>query len=225
MQRRVVISGLGPLSPWATACGPFWKLFRCERTTDGDREALACGLGLRVPVLTSASAPRLRQMRTLGRLAVAAVDLALKDAELDLSEVDSEDVGVAFGTGYGCLSTNVEYLEGILQRGPRLGNPVLFQNTVPNAATGYISIAHGIRGPNATFGSGWVAGLEALDFGFQQIADGHVHTMIAASADHLCTPLVEGLARQGQISPSGVPRPYDRNRDGTVLSEGACAVV
>jgi len=164
-------------------------------------------------------------MHRLGRLAVAAAAFALEDAELELADLDGDDVGVAFGTGYGCLAANLEYLEGIVARGSRLGNPVVFQNTVPNAAAGYVAIAHGIRGPNATFSSGWIAGLEALDFSVQQIFENQVHTMIVTSADHLCSPLIEGFANRGQISRDGVPRPLDRGRDGTVLSEGACALL
>ena len=53
------------------------------------------------------------------------------------------------------LAANVEYLQGVLRRGSRLGNPVVFQNTVPNAAAGYVSVAQGLRGPTATFSSGW----------------------------------------------------------------------
>jgi hypothetical protein len=75
-----------------------------------------------------------------------AVALALDDAELDLSDMDPEEVGIAFGTGYGCLASNVAYLEGIIHHGSRYGNPVVFQNTVPNAAAGYASVAQGSWG-------------------------------------------------------------------------------
>src|SRR4029079_5692474 len=107
---------------------------------------------------------------------------------------EPEDVGIAFGTGYGCLAANVEYLQGVLQRGSRLGNPVVFQNTVPNAATGYVSVAQALRGPPATFSSGATAGLLALDFAYQQIAEGHVQTMIVVSADCVCPQLEDDFA-------------------------------
>lgn len=229
MQHRVVITGVGPITP-VTTPQSFWKLFQSEPDILAKDPVLAQEArqgGLRVRHLGSpARAAQLRHMDTLARLAVAAVELALGDAALDLSKPDrGEDVGVALGTGYGCLAANVAFLEGIRDRGPRLGNPLIFQNTVPNAATGYISIDQQIRGPNATFASGWTAGMEALDFGFQQIADGDVHTMIVAAADALCPQVVDTLAQRALLSPTGLPRPYDRRRDGTVLSEGACVLI
>src|SRR5712692_9905389 len=203
---RVVVTGIGPLSPQAAGCERFWRLFRgglpnADPAAPGPAPVWRCG----EPESRSAHcSPALRQMHRLGRLAVAAAAFALEDAELELADLDGDDVGVAFGTGYGCLAANLEYLEGIVARGSRLGNPVVFQNTVPNAAAGYVAIAHGIRGPNATFSSGWIAGLEALDFSVQQIFENQVHTMIVASADHLCSPLIEGFANRGQISRDGV---------------------
>jgi 3-oxoacyl-(acyl-carrier-protein) synthase len=221
MQQRVVVTGLGPVNARVSGWDPLWRLFLRGGET-GPLEPSARG---RCEPKASGSRTACRQADALGRLALEAVDLAVADAELDLSEVDPEDVGIAFGTGYGCLAANVEYLEGVLQRGSRLGNPIVFQNTVPNAATGYVSVAQGLRGPTATFSSGWTAGLQALDFAYQQIADGNVHTMIVASADCLCPQLVNDFSTRGRLSPSGIPRPFDVERDGTVLSEGACALV
>ena len=109
--------------------------------------------GLRVRHLGSpARAAQLRHMDTLARLAVAAVELALADALLDLSKRDGEDVGVALGTGYGCLAANVAFLEGIRDRGSP-GNPHLPEHR-PQRGDGYISIDQQIHGPNATFASG-----------------------------------------------------------------------
>ena len=180
---RVVITGIGPFSPRAA------QLF-----------------GVATPELVVP--PHLRQMDHIARIALAAAELALADASLDLGTLEPEDIGIALGSGYGCLATNADYLEGIRDRGPRRGNPIVFQNTVSNAATGYISVAKGIRGPNATMCSGWIAGLEALDFGVYQIADGRVRTMIVGGVDQLFPTLVDGLSRRV-----------------TQISEGACFLV
>jgi 3-oxoacyl-(acyl-carrier-protein) synthase len=225
MQQRVVVTGLGPLSPRAATWETFWKLFRAHADEGGAADPAQGTGGLHMSEARPASTSLPRQVDRLSRLTMEAVALALDDAELDLSEIDPEQVGIAFGTGYGCLESNVAYLEGIIHHGSRFGNPVVFQNTVPNAAAGYASVAQGIRGPTATFSSGSTAGLEALDFGFQQIAEGRVQAMLVASADCLCPQLVERFASRGQLSPSGVARPFDRDRDGTLLSEGACALV
>jgi 3-oxoacyl-(acyl-carrier-protein) synthase len=224
MLKRVVVTGLGPVNARTAGWEPLWKLFLCA-SQEGEAIGGPVAKYEPRPAPHTASRSQFRQADALARLALQAVDLAVADSELDLSELEPEDVGIAFGTGYGCLAANVEYLQGVLQRGSRLGNPVVFQNTVPNAATGYVSVAQGLRGPTATFSSGATAGLLALDFAYQQIAEGHVQTMIVVSADCVCPQLEDDFAARGHLSPSRVPRPFDIERDGTVLSAGACALV
>lgn len=196
---RVVITGIGPFAPRAS------ELFDVVRHSDYE----TAGAALRIrDEATVTVAPQLRQMDRLGRIALAAAELALADAALDPASLDPERIGIALGSGYGCLATNADYLDGIRSRGPNRGNPVVFQNTVPNAATGYISLAKGIRGPNATMCSGWLAGVEALDFGADQIADGRVSTMIVGGVDQIFPLLVTGLTNRA-----------------AQLSEGACFLV
>jgi 3-oxoacyl-(acyl-carrier-protein) synthase len=226
MFRRAVITGIGPLCPNTFTRGSFWKLLRDGATGSCPESTSPRALWQRVPdVCVPRRAGELRQMDAISRLALAAVDLAIADAELDLSNLSPDQIGVTFGSGYGCLSTNVQYLQGILARGPRFGNPVVFQNTVPNAATGYMSMAYGLRGPTATFSSGRVAGMEALDFAVQQIIEGQADTFVVASAECLCPELAEAFVLRGHLSATGVARPLDRRRDGLLLSEAACGLV
>jgi 3-oxoacyl-(acyl-carrier-protein) synthase len=219
-ERPVVITGIGPLSPHAASRTELWRLFHEHDGAPARAAATARHLAELPP-----AAGQFRQMDALGRFVLTAVALALEDARLELEQGGDESIGIAFGSGYGCLAANAEYLEGIRVRGARYGNPVVFQNTVPNAAAGYASAARGVRGPTATFSSGWTAGLEALDFAFLQIASGRVPTMIVVSADQLFPQLVAGFEMHRQLSPTGIPRPLDRRRDGTALSEGACALI
>lgn len=219
--RRVVITGIGPLSPRAASREALWRLFHEHHAVAADERPAAWHL-----VDPPAAAPGAsRQMDSLGRFVLAAVDRALADARLQPDPQGDESVGIALGSAYGCLAANAEYLEGIRRRGARYGNPVVFQNTVPNAAAGYASAARGVRGPTATFSSGWTAGLEALDFAFHQIASGRVPAMIVVSGDQLFPQLVAGFEAHRQLSPTGTPRPLDRGRDGTALCEGACALI
>jgi len=201
MRHRVVITGIGPFAPRA------WELFGPLPFELPAELPAQAPLRIRDEDLIHA-APQLRQMDRLARIALVAAELALADASLDVATLDPESIGIALGSGYGCLATNADYLDGIRDRGARRGNPIIFQNTVSNAATGYISLAKGIRGPNATMCSGWVAGLEALDFGVHQIADGRVQTMIVGGVDQLFPALVDGLS--GRL---------------TLLSEGSCFLV
>jgi 3-oxoacyl-(acyl-carrier-protein) synthase len=218
---RIAITGIGPLNAAA----------RSRRGLAALAEGPAVpapAAGGRLPMSeapSSAGSSPLRQMDTLGRFAVAAATLAISDAGVVVHESEAERVGLALGTGYGCLGTNLEYLEGIKARGTRFGNPIVFQNTVPNAATGYVSIALGIRGPNATFTSGRAAAAEAMAFGCDQIEDGRVHTVVVGGADHLSRAALEVLDSRVPLSPSGIGRPHDPLCDGIVASEGACFLV
>ena len=190
--KRVVITGIGPFAPRAS------QLFN---VVPHDEYAAGTAV-LRIRDAETAQVPpQLRQMDRIARIAFAAAELALADAGIDVATIEPEGIGIALGSGYGCLGTNADYLDGIRERGPRRGNPTVFQNTVSNAATGYISVAKGIRGPNATMCSGWIAGLEALDFGVYQIAEGRVETMIVGGVDQVFPALVDGLsARAPQLS-------------------------
>jgi len=217
MSRRVVISGLGAVAPRAVGHQALWQLL--FETTAATAEPLAGA------AIERAGGHPLRHADRLSRLALAATALAIEDSIPAQEGSDPYRTGIAFGSGFGCLPTNVEYLEGILERGSRYGNPVVFQNTVPNAVTGYVSMVHAIRGPTATLCSGWAAGLEALDWACRQIEEGRAERMIAASADSLSAPLIRGLSDHGWLSSSSRARPFDLRRDGLQVNEGACTLV
>ena len=218
MSARVAVTGVGTV--WGRAVG---------------RDALRQVLYPDVPAAEAAaeSAPSgrdavpagMRQMDGLARIAVIAAKAALADASCHVGEDEADRIGLAFGSGYGCLASNFEYLEVIRVRGTRLGNPVIFQNTVPNAATGYVAMATGIRGPNATFAAGKVAAAEALAFGREQIQEGWAFAALCGSADQLSIPARWILGMQSPESAAGEARPFDRRRDGIVPREGACFVL
>ncbi|MFP2959162.1 beta-ketoacyl synthase N-terminal-like domain-containing protein [Myxococcus sp. 1LA] len=200
MSRRIVISGLGAVSPRAMGHTALWELF------SGGDTGPSSASPERIPdAMFAKQAAQLRHLDRLGRIALTAATLAIEDA----GPGAPLQTGIAFGSGYGCLPTNEEYLEGILERGGRYGNPVVFQNTVTNAATGYISMVHDLRGPTATLCSGHAAGLEALRFGCLQIEEGQADRMVVVGADTLSPRLLAGLSQP----------------DGIGVSEAACALV
>jgi 3-oxoacyl-(acyl-carrier-protein) synthase len=211
MSRPIVLSGLGVVCPQAADPAALWKLCLRDGLAPTHPPGGAPLAPERIPEAMFEKQPaQLRHMDRLGRLSLAATTLALADSGLEAPAMDPLRTGIVLGSGYGCLSTNEEYLEGILERGARYGNPVVFQNTVTNAATGYISMVHNLRGPTATLCSGWAAGLEALRFGCHQIQDGQAERMVVGSADTLSPKLLEGLSL-----------PWDGPR----VSEAACTLV
>ncbi|MCU1347285.1 MAG: 3-oxoacyl-[acyl-carrier-protein] synthase, partial [Acidobacteria bacterium] len=121
MATRVVVTGIGPLTPFSTQAAELWAhVWSAEARQRGGRTAGRVGdESTRVPQ------PHLRQMDRLGRLALTAAECAVADADLDVSEMDAERIGIALGSAYGCLSTNAVYLGGIRDRGPRRGNPIV----------------------------------------------------------------------------------------------------
>ncbi|NBD09921.1 beta-ketoacyl synthase N-terminal-like domain-containing protein [Corallococcus silvisoli] len=221
MTRTIVISGLGAVCPAAAGHEALWELF----PRDG-HEPVSTVAPERIPDAVFDNQPaQLRHMDRLGRISLAATTLAIEDSRLATSPGDPRQTGVVFASGHGCLPTNEEYLEGILERGPRYGNPVVFQNTVTNAATGYLSMVHDLRGPTATLCSGWAAGLEALRFGGQQIDEGRAERMVVGSADTVSPRLLEGLSLQGWLGTPGMTRPYAEESNGMRVSEAACTLV
>jgi len=224
MPRRVVITGLGALSPRASGCANLWSLMiGSGRGTERPEPPALVAL---VPNAMLDRLPaQLRHLDRLGKLAIAATELALEDTAAARPVREAALSGIALGSAYGCLPTNAEYLESILERGARYGNPVVFQNTVTNAAAGYIAMVHDLQGPTATVCSGWTAGLEALGFAREQLEEGSADRMVVCGADTLTPQLLEALTAPGALSRSGRSRPVDESRDGMHVSEGACSLV
>ncbi|WP_224364461.1 beta-ketoacyl synthase N-terminal-like domain-containing protein [Hyalangium versicolor] len=226
MSQGIVISGLGAMCPRAAGRAALWDLFPREGPAPTSTRGAIPPEVERIPeTLFALLPPQPRHMDCFGRILLAATTLAIEDAGLGTAAVDPLQTGIAMGSGYGCLPTNEEYLEGILERGSRYGNPVVFQNTVTNAATGAISVVHNLRGPSATLCSGWAAGLEAIHFGCQQLEEGLAERMVVGSADTLSPRLLEGLSLQGWLSPQGTAHPFSEESEGTRVSEAACTLV
>jgi 3-oxoacyl-[acyl-carrier-protein] synthase II len=199
-------SALAPLPGFADACG-------------------AAVVDIPLDAIPVDARPRIGRLDRLCRLFLAATYRALDDARLDIRRTDAERVGVAFGTGLGCLLTNAEYNEKIVHGGPAAASPRLFAYTVSSAAAGEVSIALGIKGPNLTAHQGVAAGLGAIGYAFDVIGAGKADIVVAGGADALGDALLRGLADMGLLrstvdgSPSGVCAP------GICPSEGAAVLV
>jgi 3-oxoacyl-[acyl-carrier-protein] synthase II len=217
--RRVVITGLGVVSPCGIGAADFWAaLFRPSATGqtleiedfdpspwyDGPKDA--------------------RRSDRFTQLGAAAAGLAL-DQSGDPAG-DPERVGVLVGTGIGGLHTLEEQVEVHRTRGPARVSPFLIPMLMPNAAGARISMRHGYRGPCETITTACAAGTHSIGNAARLIATGRCDAMVAGGTESAITGTgVAGFDNMTALTTSGVSRPFDRDRDGFVMAEGAGILV
>lgn len=168
---------------------------------------------------------RIGRLDRLCRLYLAASYLAVGDAGLPLDLDAGERVGLSFGTALGCLLTNAEYYDKIIEQGHGAASPRLFAYTVSSAAAGEVSIALGIRGPNVTQHVGFAAGLGAVGYGFDLIEMGRADMVLAGGADANGPVIAEALRDMGLLKSAATSRPFADGIPGIDPSEGAVVLL
>ncbi|MCC6642354.1 MAG: beta-ketoacyl-ACP synthase II, partial [Deltaproteobacteria bacterium] len=179
------------------------------------------------------SAKEIRRLDRFLLFALAAAREALADAGLDPlpASVPSERVGVAIGSGIGGLATLTENHASYLAGGPRRVSPFLVPMAISNMASGYVSIRHGLRGPNLCHVSACASGAHAIGESLHVIERGDADVVLAGGSEAPLLPLaVAGFAAMRALSvrndePARASRPFDADRDGFVMAEGAGVVV
>lgn len=193
MQERVAITGLGIISPIGQGRDAFRQALEEGRTGFVDETVapgITCSVG-RVGELTPTSirlqSSKASQIDVISRYAVEACAQALKDTQLELNDEVRDRTGILLGTAFGCFESNTlfdQYTQGEDRRLSGV-SPLYFKSTVPNAAAGWASILLKLRGVNATFTSGPMAGAEALAHAYDLIADGATDLILAGGLDRL----------------------------------------
>lgn len=231
MTDGVVITGIGVVSPLGTSIGDIAARFCAGETAVGPLHAMGADAAVGAIVddipLTRVPADKRQHIGRLDRLCrlfLSASYLAVDAAALHVEELDAERVGLSFGTGLGCLLTNAEYNQKLVDHGPSAASPRLFAYTVSSAAAGEVSIALGIKGPNVTSHAGLAAGLQAIGYGCDLIRTGKADVVLAGGADALGAAVVHGLADMGLLKPGAAVPFADRIR-GVCPSEGAAVIV
>jgi len=163
--------------------------------------------------------------------ALAAAQIAVKDAGLDIGKEDSERVGVVVGTGLGGLPTIEKYHSVLLERGPGRITPFFIPMLIANEAPGHIAIQHGIKGPNLCIVTACATGAHSIGEACRIIQYGDADAMVAGGSEANLTPLtVGGFNAMKALStrnsdPLKASRPFERDRDGFVVAEGSGIVV
>ena len=172
----------------------------------------------------------LRRMDRCSQMVVTACRMALADAELALAGADAEAAGIVLGTAFGNLTESEDFLRGLFAKGPALANPLTFPNLVLNAPTGYVAIDLGIRGPNLTVVRGEASGEAALALAYDTIVTGQADVLLAGGVDELSPALRHIHDDLHLLSPregggAEWSSPFDRDRNGMVMGEGAAILV
>ena len=238
-RRRVVVTGLGCVSPLGSDVASTWEAAVAGTSGVGPvRRFDPSELPVRIAAECAAdAAPRQlpakesRRVDRATRLALLAAEEAVADARLDLDAAAAERVGVVIGTSIGGIETLLDGHDVLRERGARRLSPFLVPMTLPNMTAGYVSMQWGFRGPIACPVGACASGAQALGAAARLIERGDADVVIAGGTDATVLPLViAGFAAMRALSmrnddPTRASRPFDRDRDGFVVGEGAGILV
>lgn len=239
MKRRVVITGLGIVSPVGNDIPTAWDNIVNGRSGIGritrfDPSALTAQIAGEVkdfdltPYISSKEA---KQMDTFIHYGVVAGMQAWKDCGLDINSINAERAGVIVGSGIGGLPRIEETQKDYLERGPRRISPFFVPGSLVNLVSGQLSIGLGLKGPSYAVVSACTTGLHSIGDAARLIEYGDADVMIAGGAESTVSPLgIGGFAAMRALStrnddPETASRPWDMDRDGFVLGEGAGVLV
>jgi 3-oxoacyl-[acyl-carrier-protein] synthase II len=242
-RRRVVVTGLGHISPVGNTVAEGWANLTAGRSGIGnitrfDASALACRFAGEVKGFDIAdyiAAKEARHMDTFIHYGLAASIQAVRDAGLpgkdELNEEQAERIGVMVGSGIGGLPMIEETQKDYLERGPRRISPFFVPASIINMISGHVSIHHGFTGPNLAVVTACTTGLHCIGQAARMIEYGDADVMVAGGAESTVSPLgIGGFAAARALStrnddPATASRPWDKDRDGFVLGEGAGVLV
>ncbi|MCS7216288.1 MAG: beta-ketoacyl-[acyl-carrier-protein] synthase family protein [Candidatus Bipolaricaulota bacterium] len=233
---RVFVSGFGVVSPLGVGRAAFFQGLRegrvAIRRVDQDLDLPGIGAKVAAPCdgfdpLAFLPAKRVRRLGRTSQMAVAAAQLAVAEARLDPQRGTG---AVVVGTGIGALEVLLENHQTFLSRGAERVSPFLVPLMMPNAPAAEISIELGIKGPSFGVVTACAASAHAVGLAFEMVRQGWVDWALAGGAEAVILPLVlAAFDRMGALSrnpdPQRASRPFDRDRDGFVLGEGAAVLV
>ena len=238
-RRRVVVTGLGVISPVGNTVAEAWDNLLAgksgiARVSRFDPSRLTCQIAGEVKgfdVTRYISVKEARRMDTFIHYGMAAGLQAWKDSGLEMSSEDPERAGIIFGSGIGGLPMIESTHNELLKNGPRRVSPFFVPSTIINMIAGNLSIMLGTKGPNLAIVTACTTSTHCIGEAAKSIRQGEVEMMIAGGAEATITELtMGGFASARALStrndaPQAASRPWDKDRDGFVLGEGAGAVI
>lgn len=233
---RVVITGLGILSPIGIGRDSFWQTLingrdGFRRITLFDTSPFKVNIGGEVEFdpVEFLGKKGLRDLDRSTRLVCSAAKLAIDDSRLTINEETTHLTGVSIGTTFGSLHSISQFDRVGLIEGPRFVNPSHFPNTVINSPASHISIRFFIKGFNTTISTGFCSSLDAVSYGADFIRMKRAKVVLAGGVEELCEETFMGFHILGCLSgidgSEPLSCPFDRRRNGVILSEGAGVIV
>ena len=239
MRKRVVITGLGLVIPNGIGVEKAWKNI-CEgrsgvgRLTRFDPDGHETRIAAEVKGFNAENyieKKEIKKMDLFIQYALAATKEAVEDSALPISGKNAEDVGVIVGTGLGGLPTIEKYHQVLLEKGPGRITPFFIPMLIANLASGQIAIHFGAKGPNTCVVTACATGAHCIGDAYRAIIYGDAKAMIAGGTEGNITPLtIGGFNAMKALStrndePEKASRPFEKNRDGFVVAEGAGILV
>jgi len=239
MERRVVVTGVGAVTPLGLGAEPSWEAMRAgrsgiDRITLFDPSAYSSRIAGEVKGFDPSAWMEPREARHCDRFtqfAIAAAALAVKDSGLDFSAVDATRVGVLIGSGIGGTWTWEQQHQILLEKGPGRVSPFFIPTLILDIAAGRVAMIYGAKGPNLSIATACATSAHTIGEASEIIKRGDAEAMIAGGSEASVSPLavagfcaMRALSRRND-SPQAASRPFDRDRDGFVMAEGAGVVM
>ncbi|MBN2453654.1 MAG: beta-ketoacyl-ACP synthase II [Candidatus Omnitrophica bacterium] len=242
-KRRVVVTGLGVVSPVGCNVEDFWKSIVEGKSGIGrlsafDTTHFTCKIAAEVKNFDPSAYLSPKEMKRMDRFvqfAVVSAKMALLDSKLDMSKADPTRIGVMVGSGIGGLHTveaeHRQYIAYGPEKGPGRISPFLIPMLIVNMASGQVSITLGLKGPNSAVATACATGNHAIGDAFRIIQRGEADGMMCGGSEAALTHMgfggfcaLKALATAYNDCPQKASRPFDKNRDGFVMGEGAGVV-
>lgn len=237
--RRVVVTGLGVVSPIGIGHHDFWEALLAGQSgvakiTRFDATDFATQIAAEVKNFDPAAymdKKEAKRMDRFAQFAVAAAGLALKDAGIAVSADNAADIGVYVSSGIGGLETMEAQWTVLKDKGPQKVSPFFIPMMIGNMGAGQVALTFGLKGPTSNIVTACASGAQAVGDAFRVIARGDCEVMLAGGSEGSITPLsVAGFNAARALStsndnPTKASRPFDKNRDGFVMGEGAGVLV
>jgi 3-oxoacyl-[acyl-carrier-protein] synthase II len=239
LARRVVVTGVGLLSALGNGTEATWSALLAAKSgvgpiTQFDASEFSTRIAAEVKNFDPLEFIDRKELRKMGRFihfAIAASDEAMKASGLKVTSENAERVGVYIGSGIGAFEVIEREHKNLLEKGPSRISPFFIPATIVNLASGQVSIRTGAKGPNSATATACATGAHSIGDSFRLIQHGYADAMICGGAEAAITPMgVGGFAALRALSsrndePEKASRPWDRDRDGFVVGEGAGIMV